>query len=269
MYNTPNEILRYARCLRALPAAFGTRGAWLPLFVLGGVEAALCAAYLFFPWLGSFGEAFVRLSGGGAAIHYPEHVVMAPVLLDRIRFFAVAVAGAPVLAAALPRLRGGMRPDLPVKAPPSHRGALVAVVLAFAIADLGIQRGVGLLGDVPIVERFQPIWIALAMASRPFLWMMLARTAYPLVVAPGEGVERRPAFMIGVNSIVVYALLAATAFFIVAPFDALTGAAGSFVESGRPALASVAVLVSVALDVPVRLALLAFVITMRTDRGVP
>jgi hypothetical protein len=272
MIGPHNHIFNYTRCAGAVIPALSRPRVFAPLAALALVELVLVAIYLGFmtPGLSVLAVPVVGTLFGGESLHYPEHIFKLPAVLDWIRFVAAIGAGAFCYRAVVRRLLEHVgSPDSTLHPTNDGTVSLVAAIGAYALLELLVQRGVGLLADVRIVGRLQPVWILLALVVRSAFAIAMAHAVYGIAVPGRRGWGAfRSGAVVTLRTLPFTLLIALTATVVAGPIDLLVDQAAWFVDLGRPELVKVLCTLAILIDIPVRLWLFGSAVWLRATRGV-
>lgn len=270
MLNTVAHITQFGRCLGAAIPALRRFRLLVPFAALGAIELILLGLYLGFtlPLLSSLAAPLVGFFFGESALHYPQHVWMLPGVVDWIRCAVSVSAGPALYAVAARRLYAGFSGAPAPQARPGAAAALAGAVALYALLDVGLQRGVGLLADVRIVGRFQPLWVAVVYLAHPVLIVALAHTVYGIAVAGRRGpAALRSGLVVTHRTLAITAMLAAGATVLLVPTELVLDRAAWFVDNSRPEAAGMAAAVAVVWEVLVRAALFFCAVWLRIPKG--
>lgn len=272
MIGPRNHILNYVRSAGAVAPALVRPSVFAPLVLLALLELALVTIYLHFmtPGLSVLAVPLVGALFGSESLHYPQHIFGLPAVLDWIRFVAVLGAGAFCYRAVVRRLLEHVEsPDRGLR--PTDRGtwSLVGAIAVFALVDLGLQRGVGLLADVRMVGRLQPLWVFAVLVARPVLIIATAHTVYGIEVPGRRGrAALRSGIVVTWRTLPFTLLVALTAVVVAGPIDVLVNHSAWFVDLGHPELAEMSAGLAIVLDIPVRVWLFGSAVWLRSTKAV-
>jgi hypothetical protein len=264
-------IILLTRCVANAASTFLKPAVIAPFLLLSALQLLALLVYVHFnhPLLAGAAAPAIAAVFGDGVLHYPMHIWHLPVALDWIRFAAAIVPGTLLFAwaATAPPLR----PPDDVGRRRRVRNRLLPLALAtagFAAILIGIQRGVGLLEDIPVVGRLQPVWIVLALVARPFLFVVLADVVFHVLADEHGEIRAIGEALAGLaGSVAVPLLLAVTGSLVLAPLHAAVAAAAWFVEGGMPDIVATAATIAVVWDALVLAFLLSATAEWRTQRG--
>lgn len=259
-------IALFVRCVVNAASTFLRPAVFLPFALLSLLQLAPLLVYLHFthPSLAGGAAPLVGAAFGEGVLHYPMHIWYLPAAIDWIRCVVSVMPGTALIAWAATAPTFTARDEEKRSQHLSERLAPLFVVNAgFALALVGLQRGVGYLADVSVVGRLQPVWIALAVAARPLLFFVFADVVFRVLDDDRGGFA---AVFAAPGPIVVPLLLSATGAVALAPVRAAVLSAKWFVDTGMPDVVASIATFSVVWDAPVLAFLLSAAAAWRDQR---
>jgi len=266
-------ITRYLRCVADAWQTLSQPRCLLPFALLSFIELFALTGYVFFavPPFSAIYPGAMRALFGPEVLHYPEHILRLPDVMNWIRAGLGVVCGFFLLGWGLwltdERLREGQRAR--DKRP---RALIVPWFIAYfacALLLAAIVPTLDLLGELRVVGRLKPLWQGLGVLVRPASFALAAYAMFfALAGKTGNGFAAlRHAARFMCSHWAETLLIALGAVVLASPFLTLAAQANWFVLHAHPGLVVASTLGAVLWDAVVRFYLFVSAVSLEMNRS--